>query len=401
MFGSGGHSDEPRGEQMESEAVDELREATSLVEQCERELATAPTEIALREVYARYGGQKGTIKRAVSEALAKAAKERKKSVGQVGNATLQRIEAGFAARLESLAAEARTKDLARSVDVTLPGRANATARFGHLHPITLARREIERIFLQLGFSVATGPEVETDFYNFEALAFPQDHPARDMQDTFYVASDADLRRDPDGVHGEQRAEGEMQVLLRTHTSPVQIRTMLSRPPPVRVICPGVVYRKDDDPTHSPMFHQVEGLLVDEHVSLADLKGVLLHFARSYFGERMDVRLRPSFFPFTEPSAEVDITCVFCAGQGEHDGKPCGTCKRTGWVEVAGAGMVDPEVFRHVGYDSEKYTGFAFGFGIDRMAMLKYHINDIKLLYDGDARFLEQFPGLTGVALGSS
>jgi len=246
--------------------------------------------------------------------------------------------------------------------VTLPGRAR---RLGHLHPITLARREIEAIFAQIGFTVAVGPQVETDFHNFEALAMPKDHPARDMQDTFYV-------------------DGSPDVVLRTHTSPVQIRTMLAQKPPVRVIVPGTVYRRDDDATHSPMFNQVEGLCVDEGVTFADLKGVLLHFARRFFGDKIGVRLRPSFFPFTEPSAEIDFTCVFCGGKG------CRTCKQTGWIEIGGSGMVDPEVFRHVGYDSEKYTGFAFGWGIDRMAMLKYGIDNIPLFFEGDVRFARQF-----------
>ncbi|MSP60485.1 MAG: phenylalanine--tRNA ligase subunit alpha [Myxococcales bacterium] len=340
----------------------EKLDVVALVDTAERELAAAATEQALREVHARYGGREGAIKRAVQAAINAAPKDRKREVGQVGNAALQRIEGAFEARLRSLGDEARTRDLARTVDVTLPGRSH---RPGHLHPITHARRAIERIFAQLGFTLATGPQVETDFHNFEALAMPPDHPARDMQDTFYLANS--------------------DLLLRTHTSPVQIRTMLAQRPPVRVICPGTVYRRDDDPTHSPMFHQVEGLLVDEQVTFADLKGVLLHFARAFFGPATTVRLRPSFFPFTEPSAEFDLSCVFCAGAG------CRTCKNTGWIEVGGAGMVDPEVFRHVDYDSERYTGFAFGFGIDRMAMLKYRISDIRLLYEGDHRLLEQFP----------
>ena len=363
--------------------IEELRDALALVERAEGELGAAPTEVALREAYARYGGQKGAIKRAVSEALASAAKERKKAVGQVGNAALGRIEAAFAARLGALAAEARAAALRDTIDVTLPGRAVAHHGLGHLHPVTLARREIERIFLALGFTVAEGPEVETDFYNFESMAMPADHPARDMQDTFYV-------------------EGLPDVLLRTHTSPVQTRTMLRQPPPIRVICPGVVYRKDDDPTHSPMFHQVECLCVDEGISLADLKGTMLHFVKAFFGEETKLRLRPSFFPFTEPSAEVDISCVFCAGAGVVDGgtgekRPCRMCKSTGWMEIGGSGVVDPEVFRHVGLDSERYSGFAFGFGIDRMAMLKYYVNDIKLLYEGDARFLSQFPALAALS----
>ncbi len=343
--------------------MSELSEVLAQVEVAEREMAQSPTEIALREVYARFGGREGAVKKAVTRAIAAAPKEQKRELGQLGNTALQRLDAAFEARLAALAAEARARDLARTVDVTLPGRA---PRMGHLHPTTRARREVQRIFGRLGFSLATGPEVETDFHNFEALAMPKDHPARDMQDTFYLA-------------------GAEDVLLRTHTSPVQIRTMLAHEPPVRVICPGVVYRRDEDATHAPMFHQVEGLLVDERVTLAELKGVLLYFAREFFGPDAGVRLRPSFFPFTEPSAELDFSCVFCGGKG------CRTCKGTGWIEVGGCGMVDPEVFRHVGYDAEKYTGFAFGFGIDRMAMLKHHVNNIFALFEGDERVLEQFP----------
>jgi phenylalanyl-tRNA synthetase alpha chain len=319
-------------------------------------------EQAVRKAYADFGGANGQIRLKQKELLKAAPNAEKKSIGQATNEVLQEVDAAFAARLAALAAEADARDLERTVDVTLPGRAH---RLGHLHPITLARRDIEAIFAQLGFTVAVGPQVETDFHNFEALAMPKDHPARDMQDTFYV-------------------DGAPDVVLRTHTSPVQIRTMLAHPPPVRVIVPGTVYRRDDDPTHSPMFNQVEGLCVDEGITFADLKGVLLHFARRFFGEGFGVRLRPSFFPFTEPSAEVDFTCAFCRGGG------CKTCKGTGWIEIGGAGMVDPEVFRHVGYDSEKYSGFAFGWGIDRMAMLRYGVDDIKLFFEGDVRFARQF-----------
>jgi phenylalanyl-tRNA synthetase alpha chain len=323
----------------------------------------AANEQALRKLFADFGGSSGAIRVAQKRALKDAASPvDKKAIGQLTNQILQAVEAAFETRLQALANAQAQADLERKVDVTLPGRAR---RLGHLHPITIARREIEAIFAQIGFTVAVGPQVETDFHNFEALAMPKDHPARDMQDTFYVADVPD-------------------VVLRTHTSPVQIRTMLAHPPPVRIIAPGTVYRRDDDPTHSPMFNQVEGLCVDEGVSFADLKGVLMHFARRYFGEGISARLRPSFFPFTEPSAEIDFTCTFCRGAG------CKTCKRTGWIEIGGAGMVDPEVFRHVGYDSERYTGFAFGWGIDRMAMLKYGVDDIKLLFEGDVRFARQF-----------
>jgi phenylalanyl-tRNA synthetase alpha chain len=318
----------------------------------------AADEQALRKLKADCLGE---IRAKQKEALRQTGAD-KRAIGLLTNKHIQALEAKFEARLAALADEARRRDLERSVDVTLPGRAR---RLGHLHPITLVRRDIEAIFAQLGFVVAVGPEVETDFHNFEALAMPKDHPARDMQDTFYVAERPD-------------------VVLRTHTSPVQIRTMLAQPPPVRIVALGPVYRKDEDPTHSPMFNQVEGLCVDEGISFADLKGVLLHFARRFFDTSVGVRLRPSFFPFTEPSAEIDFQCVFCGGAG------CRTCKQSGWLEVGGAGMVDPEVFRHVGYDSERYSGFAFGWGIDRMAMLRYHVDDIKLFFEGDVRFARQF-----------
>jgi phenylalanyl-tRNA synthetase alpha chain len=339
--------------------ADELHQ---LLQQFTTHLDAAGNEQAVRKVYADFGGANGAIRLKQKELLKSAPNDQKRVIGQATNEILQMVDAAFEAALKRLGDAAAARDLERTVDVTLPGRLH---RLGHLHPITIARREIEEIFAQIGFTVAVGPQVETDFHNFEALAMPKDHPARDMQDTFYV-------------------EGSPDVVLRTHTSPVQIRTMLAKQPPVRVIVPGTVYRRDDDATHSPMFNQVEGLCVDVGVTFADLKGVLLHFARRYFGEKIGVRLRPSFFPFTEPSAEIDFTCVFCSGAG------CRTCKQTGWIEIGGSGMVDPEVFRQVGYDSENYTGFAFGWGIDRMAMLKYGIPVITQLFEGDVRFARQF-----------
>lgn len=337
-------------------------ELHAIYREFELRLEKSDNEQAVRKAYADFGGSQGQLRLKQRELLKTAPNAEKKTIGQATNEILQKIEAAFEARLKAIADAVARRDLERTVDVTLPGR---TRRLGHLHPITIARREIEEIFAQIGFTVAVGPQVETDFHNFEALAMPKDHPARDMQDTFYIADVED-------------------VVLRTHTSPVQIRTMLAHPPPVRIIAPGTVYRRDDDATHSPMFNQVEGLCVDEGVSFADLKGTLMHFARRFFGEGITARLRPSFFPFTEPSAEIDFTCTFCRGKG------CRTCKGTGWIEIGGAGMVDPDVFKHVGYDSEKYTGFAFGWGIDRMAMLKYRINDIKLFFEGDVRFARQF-----------
>ena len=246
------------------------------------------------------------------------------------------------------------------LDVTLPGREPAR---GHLHPVSQVLKEICQIFGKMGFRVVKGPNVELDYYNFEALNIPRDHPARDMQDTFYVSDN---------------------VVLRTHTSPMQVRTMEKQAPPVSVIAPGKVYRRDSDVTHTPMFHQVEGLLVDKGVTLGDLKGTLTTFVHQMFGRDTSLRFRPSFFPFTEPSAEVDIRCVICKGKG------CRTCKNTGWLEILGSGMVDPEVYRFVHYDPEVYSGFAFGMGIERVAMLKYGIDDIQLFYRNDMRFLRQF-----------
>ena len=253
------------------------------------------------------------------------------------------------------------------VDISLPG--SRVAR-GRIHPITLIMDEIIDVFWGMGFEVARGPDIEDDYHNFEALNFPKNHPARDMQDTFFVSE---------------------ELLLRTHTSPVQIRVMESRRPPLQVIAPGAVYRHDDDLTHSPMFHQVEGFMVDSHINFGDLKGVLTHFLQQIFSAETGVRFRPSFFPFTEPSAEVDIECVLCGGRGTTgDQQVCRVCKASGWLEILGAGMIDPEVFRWVGYDPEAVSGFAFGMGVERIAMLKFGIQDIRLFFQNDMRFLRQF-----------
>ena len=251
---------------------------------------------------------------------------------------------------------------AETLDVTLPG---ASMPQGHLHPLTQVINDAKRIFTGLGFEVAEGPEIESDYYNFEALNLPPDHPARDMQDTFYINNKVVLRTQTSGcqVHAMERMQGKL---------------------PVKIIAPGRVYRRDDDATHSPMFHQIEGLLVDEHITMADLKGVLLAFAREMFGQDVKIRLRPSYFPFTEPSAEVDISCVACGGKG------CRVCSHTGWLEILGSGMVHPNVLRAGGYDPEKVTGFAFGMGVERIAMLRYDINDLRLLFANDERFLKQF-----------
>lgn len=282
-------------------------------------------------------------------------------IGSLVNVFKETFEEVYAKRLSFLEDEEISARLScETIDVTLPGRRSVT---GSLHPVTLVTDDIVDIFSRLGFSVEEGPEIEKDFYNFEALNIPKDHPARDMQDTFYINDD---------------------LVLRTHTSPVQIRTMLKQPPPVRIIAPGTVYRRDSDLTHSPMFHQIEGFLVDERVTFGDLKGILTHFLNEYFGAGLQVRFRPSFFPFTEPSAEVDIACVICGGSG------CRVCGGTGWLEILGCGMIDPEVFAAVNYDAQKYSGFAFGMGLERIAMLKYGVSDLRLFFENDIRFLKQF-----------
>ncbi len=318
------------------------------------------SEAELQQVRARYLGRKGEIT-AVRKGMGQLSAEERPLVGALANEVKDRLELAFAERLEALRNELMQRKLtSERIDVTLPGRKQLN---GSRHPITQVTEEIVEIFAALGFGVAEGPEIEKDFYNFEALNIPKDHPARDMQDTFYISDD---------------------VVLRTHTSPVQIRTMLQHQPPVRVVAPGTVYRRDSDLTHSPMFHQIEGFLVDKHVTFGDLKGILTTFVNEFFGQGIDVRFRPSFFPFTEPSAEVDIQCVICGGSG------CRVCSQTGWLEILGSGMIDPEVFRSVDYDPEKYSGFAFGMGIERIAMLKYRVNDLRLFFENDMRFLRQF-----------
>jgi len=316
-------------------------------------------EQAIRAAQAQYLGKKGKVSELMKE-LSKLPATDRPTVGQAVNKVKQGIEDQVAKRLAELEEAADAHDLARRVDITLPQRPVGG---GHLHLLTQVRFEAVQIFTELGFVVAEGPQIETDWHTFEALAIPKDHPARDMQDTFYVSE---------------------EIVLRTHTSPVQVRTMLTQPPPIRIVAPGHVYRRDDDPTHSPMFTQIEGLAVDEGISFADLKGTLLHFVKRFFMKDLGIRLRPSYFPFVEPGAEVDMQCSFCGGSG------CRICKHTGWVEIGGAGMVDPEVFANCNVDAEKYTGFAFGMGLERMAMLRHGVNDIKFYYEGDVRFLEQF-----------
>ncbi|WP_305732343.1 phenylalanine--tRNA ligase subunit alpha [Trichlorobacter ammonificans] len=333
-----------------------------LRQQTVRAIQATEGEEGLHEIRVRVLGRKGELT-GLMKGLGALSAEERPLVGQMVNSVKDELEQLLEHALVRAREAATTHRLAAErIDVTLPGRGG---RRGSKHPVTLVIEEISEIFAGLGFSVAEGPEIEHDWYNFEALNFPPEHPARDMQDTFFV---------------------ENELLLRTHTSPVQIRTMLKQKPPLRIIAPGTVYRCDSDATHSPMFHQIEGLMVDAKVSFADLKGILTTFTNQLFGQTTGVRLRPSFFPFTEPSAEVDIACVICGGSG------CRVCKQSGWLEILGAGMVDPEVFRHVGYDPEQISGFAFGMGIERIAMLKYGISDMRLLFENDVRFLTQFQG---------
>ncbi|WP_446008148.1 phenylalanine--tRNA ligase subunit alpha [Candidatus Electrothrix sp.] len=306
----------------------------------------------------KFLGRKGLLSSVMKE-LSQVPKEDRPRLGQLANSVKKAVESLFLEKKEEITAgeQAHGPD---AVDLSLPGRFLPA---GKLHPVTQVMEEICSVFEGMGFAVAEGPDVETDYYNFEALNIPKHHPARDMHDTFYVSD---------------------SLLLRTHTSPMQARIMENQDPPLRYIAPGKVYRCDSDITHTPMFHQVEGFLVDRTVSFADLKGVLTTFTRRIFKGDLPLRFRPSFFPFTEPSAEVDIACVICEGAG------CRVCKRTGWLEILGAGLIDPEVMKMVGYDPDEFSGFAFGLGVERIAMLKFGIDDIRLYYENDLRFLRQF-----------
>ena len=315
---------------------------------------------SLDQVRVQYLGKKGEITGQL-KTLGKLEPDQRKAAGAEINKVKERVQGAIKAKQAALESAALQAQLAsESIDVTLPGR-NATA--GGLHPVSRTMQRIESFFANMGFDVVEGPEIEDDFHNFEALNIPGHHPARAMHDTFYF---------------------DATTLLRTHTSPVQIRTMETQDAPYRIICPGRVYRCDSDLTHTPMFHQVEGLLVDTDITFADLKGILAEFLRDYFEKDLDVRFRPSYFPFTEPSAEMDIQCVMCDGHG------CRVCSHTGWLEILGCGMVHPKVFEHVNVDSEKYTGFAFGLGLERIAMLKYGIGDLRMFFENDVRYLNQF-----------
>lgn len=317
------------------------------------------TDLALLEqVRIKYLGRKGRLAQ-LMRVISSLPQEEKPRIGQAANECKDKIERRWEDRFQELK-KIYDQELEKKVDLTLPGYAFLV---GHKHPITQVLEESYQIFAGLGFEIAEGPEIEQDYYNFEALNIPKDHPARDMHDTFYITD---------------------EVLLRTHTSPVQIHTMKEKEPPIRFIAPGKVYRRDADVTHTPMFHQVEGFLVDTRTSFSELKGLLTAFVHQMFDPQTRLRFRPSFFPFTEPSAEVDISCVLCRGEG------CRLCSNTGWIEILGAGMIHPEVFRAVGYDQEKYLGFAFGMGIERIALIKYGISDIRMFYENDLRFLNQF-----------
>ena len=328
-----------------------------IYEEALAELETASDAEAVKVISVRYLGRKGYLTKFLRN-ISKIPPEERPQAGKRANELKSILAKKFAEtsnRFEREAAEAIDR-----IDVSLPGRI---IRQGSLHPITQTIRQICDIFSGLGFQIAEGPEVETDYYNFEALNIPKDHPARDMHDTFYVSDN---------------------IVLRTQTSPMQIRVMEKQAPPVRIIAPGKVYRRDSDLTHTPMFHQVEGLMVDENISFGDLKGILTTFIHRIFDEQTSVRFRPSFFPFTEPSAEVDILCVMCRGKG------CRVCSQSGWLEILGSGMVHPAVFENVGYDPKRYSGFAFGMGIERIAMLQYGIDDIRKYFENDLRFLRQF-----------
>ena len=376
---------------------DLVSELESLARAARDAIATAADARALEELRVRYLGKKGELS-GVLRGMGQLPAEERPRVGEAANRVRDEVEALLLRARDRLAAEALERELGGTpLDVTLPGRR--LTRRGHRHPVTRTSEEIARIFGRLGYQVASGPEIELDWYNFEALNIPPDHPARDMQDTFYV-DEATLGGPAPGA------------LLRTHTSPIQIRAMKrAGRPPVRVVAPGRVYRSDYDQTHSPMFHQVEGFCVDRGITFADLKGTLAAFARAFFGPGTRTRFRPSYFPFVEPGAEVDVSCSICGGTGKRAPPPqepaperagpageasapgpsrCGTCKGTGWLEVLGAGMVHPVVLENVGFDPRAVTGFAFGMGVERLTMLKYGIDDLRLFFENDLRFLQQF-----------
>lgn len=332
----------------------------ALLDTAQQAVQQAKDLAALDQVRVQYLGKKGALTEQLKQ-LGKLPPEERKSQGQAINQAKQVLIDGIETRKNTLQnAQLAAQLAAEKIDITLPGRQLGQ---GGLHPVTQTLQRIETLFAQIGFAIEQGPEVETDYYNFSALNIPDHHPARTMHDTFYF--------DP-------------HTLLRTHTSPVQVRVMQQQPPPLKIIAPGRVYRCDSDVTHTPMFHQVEGLMIDTDVSFADLKGILHDFLQRFFDKTLALRFRPSYFPFTEPSAEVDVQCVACGGNG------CRVCKQSGWLEILGCGMVHPNVLAEVGIDNEQYTGFAFGVGVERLAMLRYNIKDLRLFFENDWRFLQQF-----------
>lgn len=339
----------------------DLQKIEEIKEDAKHKIGQIRSEKDYTDVKAYFLGKKGIISETL-KLLPTLSPEERKAMGNVINNLKCFIEDNIEKKYSEIKeAEKRKALYEKSIDITLPGKISH--KVGSFHPLSQVQEEIINIFVGMGFEIAEGPEIEKDYYNFEALNIPPEHPARDMQDTFYI---------------------DDKTLLRTHTSPVQIRYMEKNVPPIKVICPGKVYRRDSDITHSPMFHQVEGFMVDEGISFAHLKGVLTEFLQALYGKDLPVRFRPSYFPFTEPSAEVDIACVVCSGKG------CRVCKGTGWLEVLGCGMIHPFLFDVVGYDKEKYTGFAFGLGVERLTMLKFAIDDIRLFYEGNLSFMEQF-----------
>jgi phenylalanyl-tRNA synthetase alpha chain len=373
-----------------SDRIQELRE------EAEAAIGAAASSAELEELRVRYLGRKAELPQMLRE-VAKLEPDRRAAVGKAANQARQALEALIDARASELAGTELTSQLAEDrVDVTLPGAPPQA--LGRLHVLSATRRELEDIFLGLGFTVMEGPEIETVHYNFDALNHSPTHPARARTDTFYV-QDGRPEVGPSTPHAGRDGPRSSSIVLRTHTSPMQVRAMEQHPPPLYIVVPGRVYRRDLDATHTPQFHQIEGLAVDEDITLADLKGTLLHFARAFFGDAREVRLRPHFFPFTEPSVEVDVSCFNCDGKGFlADGSRCHLCKGEGWLEILGAGEVDPNVYAHVatteanapGYDPEKVQGFAWGLGVERMAMLKHGLPDLRLMYENDLRLLEQF-----------
>jgi len=345
------------------------RSLATLRETFRTRFEAAATEQVLREENARILGKKGELT-VILKQMGTVQPEGRRAIGEAVNTLKQQVEAAFEECLRALVRGKRAAELgARPFDLSLPGRP--LAPIGHAHPVSIVRDEIVDVLVSLGFAVHDGPDVEIEDYNFTRLGFPPDHPATDMHDSFWVATDA------------------ARVLLRTHTSNVQIRAMTSHPPPMAYIAPGTCYRRDDDATHSPMFHQVECFLVDERVTMAHMKGVLAEFAERFFGAGTPIRLRPSYFPFVEPGAEVDVGCPFCRrADGTRAG--CGVCKRTGWIEILGCGMIHPVVFESCGIDPERWTGFAFGMGVERVAVVRYGIPDMRLMFENDPRFLAQF-----------